>query len=94
MGTPYPIENDPGTAQRKPDGPQDPNRGRTIRGECHDSVTGELYAFALDVTSAGPDSIASFKNGISGVLESLGLECSVSLRPLGDERAWDGTNRV
>lgn len=94
MGAPYPEETDEETAKRQPDGPADPNRGRTIRGECHDAVTGELYAVSVTVTSTGPDSIASFTNGISGVLESLGLECSVSLRPLSGQRAFDGTNRV
>lgn len=94
MGSPYPEETDPLTAQRKPDGPKDPQGGRTIRGECNDAVTGQLYAVDISVTSAGPDSIASFENGISGVLDVLGLECSVSCRPLGGNRAWDATNRV
>jgi len=94
MGAPYPEEDDPETAERKPDGPADPNRGRTIRGECHDAVTGELYALDITVTSTGPDSIATFTNGISGVLNTLGLELRVSCRPLSGQRAFDGTNRV
>ena len=83
-----------GGTQREPNGPQDPNRGRTICGECHDTVTGELYAVGIVLTSAGPDHLATFKDGISGVLESAGLECRVSLRPLSGNAAWDGHNRV
>lgn len=88
----YPEESE--DPQRQPNGPQDPNRGRTIQGECHDPVTGELYAVSIAVTSAGPDSIATFTNGISGIFESLGLDCSVQVRPLSGERAWDGPNRL
>jgi len=94
MGAPYPEEDDPETAERQPSGPADPNRGRTIRGECHDAVTGELYAVSISLTSTGPDNLATFTNGVSGVFESLGLECSVALRPLSGQRAFDGTNRV
>ncbi len=83
-----------GGQEREPDGPQDPNRGRQISGECHDPVTGELYAVGIVLTSAGPDNLATFADGISGLLESAGLECRVSLRPLGRPGAWDGHNRI
>lgn len=83
-----------GGTEREPDGPQDPNRGKQIQGECHDAVTGELYAVGIVLTSAGPDNLATFSDGLSGLLESAGLECRVSLRPLGRGAAWDGVNRV
>ena len=92
MGAPYPEEAE--NPARQPDGPQDPNRGRTIRGECHDAVTGELYAVDISIVGESADSIASFTHGISGILESAGLECRVSCRPLSGNRAWNGTNRV
>jgi len=94
MGAPYPEEDDPETAERQPNGPKDPQSGRTIRGECHDAVNGQLYAVDISVTSTGPDNLATFTNGVSGVLNALGLELRVSCRPLGGNRAWDGTNRV
>lgn len=83
-----------GGQERQSDGPEDPNRGRTIQGECHDAVTGELYAVGIVLTSAGPDHLATFTDGISGVLESAGLECRVSLRPLSSIGAQDGLNRI
>lgn len=92
MGAPYPEEGE--NPARKPDGPQDPNSGRTIRGECHDAVTGKLYAVNITVAGTETDSIATFENGVSGVSLLSGLECSVSCRPLDGGRAWDGPNRV
>ena len=83
-----------GGTQREPNGPQDPNRGRTICGECHDAVTGELYAVGIVLTSAGPDNLATFEDGISGVLVASGLECRVSLRQASSLGAFDGHNRV
>lgn len=83
-----------GGEERKPDGPQDPNRGKQIQGECHDAVTGELYAIGVVLTSTDPDNLATFEDGISGVFESAGLECRVSLRPLSGNGAWDGHNRI
>lgn len=83
-----------GGQEREPNGPQDPNRGRIIQGECHDSVTGELYAVGIVLTSAGPDNLATFEDGISGVFESAGLECRVSLRQGSSLGAWDGHSRV
>lgn len=83
-----------GGQEREPDGPQDPNRGKQIQGECHDPVTGELYAVGIVLTSTGPDNLASFEDGISGVFESAGLECSVSLRKASSLGAWDGHSRV
>ena len=83
-----------GGTKREPNGPKDPNRGRVIQGECHDAVTGELYAVGIVLTSAGPDNLATFEDGISGLLVAAGLECRVSLRQGSSLGAFDGSNRV
>lgn len=83
-----------GGTEREPDGPKDPNRGRIIQGECHDAVTGELYAVGLVLTSTDPDNLATFEDGLSGVFVASGLECRVSLRQGSSLGAFDGDSRL
>ena len=91
------ADTDPETSgdqEREQDGPQDPNRGREIRGECHDAVTGELYAVALTFSAAHAPDSPPLPDRISGVFKSAGLDCGVSVRRLGSETAFDGDHRI
>lgn len=80
--------------ERQQDRLADPNRRRTIQGECHDPVTGVVYAVSIVVASTDSDDPPALENGVSWVLESPGLVGGLSLRSTGSDGAWDGHHRV
>ena len=79
-----------GDQERESDGSANEHRSRTIQGECHDSESGELYALSVVLTATDSDDLATLPDRLSGVFESAGLECSVSLRSTSRAGDWDG----
>lgn len=69
-----------------------PNRARTFQGQLRDSVTGELYAAKIQVTTAAP---ANLDAGLTAATFDGGaVDGTLDLHPLGREAAWDGHNRI
>lgn len=82
-----------GDQEREQDGAPDPEGKRLLSGECHDPVTGLLYAFTFFLPTAAADDPASFENRLHGVFVASGLECGVSLRTTSMPGDWAGPER-